>query len=67
MRQVAALLGLIYALLNGYAAFLLTSSGIQLVSKEIMERGLLILGGLTVGIFALVLVGQCFRLLGSRG
>ena len=67
MRQVAALLGLIYALLNAYTAFLLISSGIQLVSKETVQRGLLVMGGLLVGIFALALVGQCLRLLSSRG
>lgn len=66
MRQVAALLGLSYALLNAYAAFLLTSNGIRLVSKEMVDRGLLVLGGLTVGIFALMLAGQCLRLLVSR-
>jgi hypothetical protein len=67
MKQVTALLGLSYALLNGYAAFLLTSNGLRLVAKETMDRGLLILGGLTVGLFALLLAGQCLRLLVSRG
>lgn len=66
MRQIAALLGLIFALLNVYAAYLLGWSGIRLVEKEIFDRGLLIMGGLTVGIFALILVGQCLQLLASR-
>lgn len=66
MRQLAALLGLIFALANGYAAYLLAWSGMQLVKKEMMDRGLLFMGGLTVGIFALILVGQCLQLLVSR-
>lgn len=66
MKQIAALLGLIFALANAYAAYLLAWSGIRLVEKEILDRGLLIMGGLTVGIFALILVGQCLQLLVSR-
>ncbi|HEX9922090.1 MAG TPA: hypothetical protein VGD99_05465 [Anaerolineae bacterium] len=66
MRQFAALLGLVFALLNVYAAYLLAWSGIRQVSKEILDRGLLFMGGLTVGIFALILVGQCLQLLVSR-
>jgi hypothetical protein len=67
MRQIAALLGIIFALLNAYAAYLMASRGLELVSKEMVERGLLVAGGVTVGLFAVILAGQCLRLLVSRG
>ena len=66
MRQIASLLGLIFALANAYVAYLLAWSGISLVEKEILDRGLLFMGGLTVGVFALILVGQCLQLFVSR-
>lgn len=67
MRQLTAILAFIFAVANGYAAYLLASSGVEQVSKEITERGLLIMGGVTVGLFALLLVGQSLRLLVARG
>jgi len=66
MKQIAALLGLAFALLNLYAAYLLASSGLRQVSKDVMDRGLLFMGGLAIGIFALILVGQCLQLFVAR-
>ncbi len=66
MRQVAAILGLAYALMSLYAGYLLASSGIRLTYKDLDQRLLLLSGGALVLVFALILVYQTVRLMVSK-
>ncbi len=67
MRQLAALLGMAYALLNVYAGFLLASSGVRLGSKAFFDRFLMFSGGTLVFVFAVILAYQMVRLIRASG
>ena len=69
MRYVWSLLGLVYALLNLYVAYLFITSA---VGPRLSEKGVLfqvapLLGGVGLFLFALPLVWNCVRLVTSRG
>lgn len=68
MRQVIALLGLLYVAANLLAAYVFVTSGLaaKTAAKGPMQQGLLISGGLLIGLFALFLAWQCIALALSR-
>ncbi|HZO33187.1 MAG TPA: hypothetical protein VFH48_45165 [Chloroflexota bacterium] len=68
MRQVVALLGLLYVAVNLLAAYLFVTSGLaaKMAAKGMLQQGLLLSGGLLIGLFALFLAWQCVALALSR-
>lgn len=68
MRQVVALLGLLYVAANLLAAYVFVTSGLmaKTAAKGIVQQGLLLAGGLVIGLFALLLAWQCVMLALSR-
>jgi hypothetical protein len=64
MKYVWAILGLLYALLNVYVAYLLVTAG---TGAKLAQKGLLlqappVLGGIALALLALPLVWNCVRL-----
>ena len=68
MRQVVALLGLLYVAANLLAAYVFVTSGLaaKTAAKGLLQQGLLLSGGLLIGLFALFLAWQCVALSLSR-
>jgi hypothetical protein len=68
MRQLVALLGLLYVAGNLLAAYVFVTSGLasKTAAKGLMQQGLLLTGGLLIGLFALLLLWQCLALAISR-
>ncbi len=68
MRQVVALLGLLWAAGNLLVAYLFVSSGLaeKTAAKGFGQQALLVVGGLVVGLFAALLVWRCVALAMSR-
>lgn len=68
MRQLVALLGLVWAIGNLYAAYLFVAGGLaaKTAAKGLGQQALLVLGGLIIGLFAASLVWQCVCLGRSR-
>ena len=68
MRQLVALLGLLYVAANLLAAYVFITSGLaaKTAAKGLTQQGLLLSGGLLIGLFALFLAWQCLALAVSR-
>jgi hypothetical protein len=68
MRQLLALLGLVWVAGNLCVAYLFVTSGLtaKTAAKGMSQQGLLISGGLLIGLFALLLAWQCVALALSR-
>ena len=68
MKFLWALIGLLYALLNIYAGYILVTagSGAKLAQKGILLQAPPILGGLGLAILALPLIWNCIRLMTVR-
>ena len=68
MRKLVAALGLVWALGNLYAAWLFVAGGVaeKTAHKGPEQQALLLLGGLLVGLFAVLLGKQCLALALSR-
>ena len=68
MRQLAALLGLVWAAGNLLVAYLFVTSGFadKTAAKGFIQQALLWSGGLLIGLFALLLAWQCVALAVSR-
>jgi hypothetical protein len=68
MRQLVALLGLLYVAANLLAAYLFVTGGLtaKTAAKGLTQQGLLLSGGLLIGLFALFLGAQCVALAVSR-
>lgn len=68
MRQLVGALGLVWALGNLYAAWLFVAGGLaeKTAHKGPEQQALLLLGGLLIGLFAVLLIKQCLGLALSR-
>ena len=68
MKQIAALLALVWAAANLLAAYLLVTSGFAAKSaaKGFGQQALLWSGGLLIALFALLLAWQCVALAIAR-
>ena len=68
MRQLVALIGLLWAAGNLFVAYLFVTNGLaaKAAAKGLSQQGLLISGGVLIGLFALFLVWQCGALAISR-
>jgi hypothetical protein len=68
VRQVVALLGLLFVAANLLAAYLFVTSGLaaKTAAKGLTQQGLLLSGGLLIALFALMLAWQCLALAISR-
>jgi hypothetical protein len=68
MRQLVALVGLLYVAANLLAAYAFVTSGLaaRTAAKGVMQQGLLLSGGALIGLFALLLTWQCVALAVSR-
>jgi hypothetical protein len=69
MRQLVALLGLLYAAANLLAVYGFITGGLaaKTAAKGVSQQALLLSAGLLIGLFALLLVWQCGALALSRG
>lgn len=70
MRRTAAILGLLWGLLNLLASYLMVTSAFlsKTAAKEgIASQASLLLGGIAIGYFTIVLLRQCVRMLRQRG
>ena len=68
MRQLVALLGLLYVAANLLAVYAFVTSGLtaKTAAKGLSQQGLLLSAGLLNGLFALLLVWQCVALAVAR-
>jgi hypothetical protein len=68
MRQLVALLGLLYVAANLLVAYVFVTSGLadKAAAKGASQQGLLLSAGLLIGLFALLLAWQCVALALSR-
>jgi len=68
MKTLAAALGLLWGLGNLCVAVLFITSGFaeKTANKGGAQQALLVLGGLLVGVFALILIWQCVTLARAR-
>jgi hypothetical protein len=68
MRQMVALLGLLYAVGNLLAGYAFITSGLadKAAAKGFSQQALLLSAGLLIGLFALLLVWQSLMLAVSR-
>jgi hypothetical protein len=68
VRQLVALLGLLYVSANLLAVYAFITSGLaaKTAAKGLTQQGLLLSGGLLIGLFALGLAWQCVALAVSR-
>ena len=68
MRQLVALLGLVWVAGNLLAVYLFVTSGFadKTAAKGLFQQILLWSGGLLIGLFALLLAWQCVALALSR-
>lgn len=69
MRLFVAVLGLLWALANLLASYLMVANAF--VAKTAVKEGLpaqlaLLLGGVAIEVFAVVLIWQCLRVILSR-
>jgi len=69
VRLFVAVLGLLWALANLLASYLMVTSAF--VAKTAIKEGLpaqlaLLLGGVAIEVFAVVLIWQCLRIVVSR-
>ena len=69
MKYVWALLGLLYALLSIYVAYLFVTAGTgaKLAQKGLILQAPPILGGIALVVLALPLIWNCLRLVSARG
>ena len=68
MKTLAAALGLLWGLGNLCVAVLFITGGLaeKAANKGGAQQALLVLGGLLVGVFALILIWQCVTLARAR-
>jgi hypothetical protein len=68
VRQLVALLGLLWVAANLWAAYLFVTSGFtaKVAAKGFVQQALLWSGGLLIGLFALLLAWQSVALAVSR-
>jgi hypothetical protein len=68
MRQLVALLGLLYVAGNLLAVYVFITSGLteKAAAKGLSQQGLLLSAGALIGLFALLLAWQCIALAASR-
>ena len=68
MRQLVALLGLLYVAGNLLAVYAFITSGLadKAATKGLSQQGLLLSAGALIGLFALLLAWQCVALAVSR-
>lgn len=68
MKQLLVVLGALWALGNLYVAVLFITSGLaeKTANKGGVQQALLMLGGLLIGLFALILLRQCVALARSK-
>jgi hypothetical protein len=68
MRQLVALLGLLYVAGNLLAVYAFITSGLteKAAAKGLSQQMLLLSAGLLIGLFALLLAWQCVALAFSR-
>ena len=69
MKPLVALLGAAWAIGNLLLAYLLLTSGVAAknIHKGLGVQASLVIGGLVVGVFAVLLLAQALRLLSARG
>lgn len=69
MRQLVALLGLLWTAGNLAVAYLFVTSGLaeKTAHKGLAQQALLVSGGAVVGLFAIFLLWQCLVLATARG
>jgi uncharacterized membrane protein len=68
VRQLVALVGLLYVAVNLLAAYVFVTGGLaaKTAAKGVLQQGLLLSGGALIGLFALLLAWQCVVLAVSR-
>ena len=69
MRYLWAVIGLLYAALNVYVAYLFVTAGTgaRLAQKGLLLQAPPILGGIALVVLALPLIWNCVRLVTARG
>jgi ABC-type polysaccharide/polyol phosphate export permease len=70
MRSAAAVIGLLWGLLNLLASYLMVTSAFlsKTAAKEgIASQASLLLGGIAIGYFTIALLRQCALMLRERG
>ncbi len=68
MKQLLVVLGALWAMGNLYVAVLFISSSLatKTADKGGAQQALLMLGGLLIGVFAVILIWQCVALARSK-
>lgn len=69
MRRFVAVLGLLWALANLLVSYLMVTSAFvakTAVKEGLPAQGALLLGGVTIEVFAVVLIWQCLRVIVSH-
>jgi hypothetical protein len=70
VRRSAAVVGLVWGLVNLLAAYIMVTSAFlsKTAAKEgIASQASLLLGGIAIGYFTIALLRQCVRMLRERG
>jgi ABC-type nickel/cobalt efflux system permease component RcnA len=68
VKYLWAILGLLYAVLNVYVAYLLVTAGtgVRLSQKGLLLQAPPVLGGIALALLALPLIWNCLRLVTAR-